>query len=358
MGKKLAGFSLIEDQRHILFYALDRCVAKGVKTVLLCGDIYDTAIPTQAATSLLSEFLVKANNLGIKVLLIPGNHDSSERLGFASSLLNSEGVYIVSTLEEALEPIKIEGVNFYLLPFFKHYDVNRAFGTNCVSYEEATELLIEKMNLDKNLPNVLLCHQTVFLKGKDLIRSSSEDVAIGDVANIDANVFEDFTYVALGHIHKAQKVAPNAYYPGAIYKYHVDEADYEKTFCFVEISEKGFKQEFEPMDYIRNLRVIRGTMEEILQKEPSEDYVFLVLLDEVPVNNAMEKARRVFPYCIGLRYEVKDRESSTPLEEPVLIENASPIEMLTSFYKWTMQEELSDAQKELAISLFEGGEEE
>ena len=358
LGKRLSGFSLIEDQHYILFKALDLCVQKKVGVIALCGDIYDTAVPTQAATSLLSDFLVEANKRLIKVLMIPGNHDSAERLGFAASLLHSEGVYIVSNLSEAIKPIELEDVDFYLFPFFKHFDVNHEFNQQCETYEEAARYLLSRIQLNPDKPSVLLAHHTVYPRTGELKRSRSEEIAIGTVGNIDALIFKDFTYVALGHIHKAQQVANNAFYSGAIYKYHSDEVDYEKNFFFVEVDKDGYRIEYEPIPFLHDVVVLTGTMEELLHHPYCEDYVFLVLKDQDVIMNSMDKARRVFPNCCAITYESKHYEN---IETELLKEEEeekTPFEMLSLFYKWNQGEELSEYQKEVAKALLEEEEEE
>ena len=357
IGKRLAGFSLLDEQRKILFDAIEECKKHETHVIVLAGDIYDVATPSQSATTLLSDFLIACNENHIEVLAIPGNHDSAERLGFVSSLLNREGIHIVSTIEESLKPIEIEDARFFLFPFFKHFDINHAFGKEFETYEEAASYLLSLLELSKDKANVLVAHQTVLPRGKELKRSKSEDVVIGTIMNIDANLFKDFTYVALGHIHMEQQVADNAIYPGAIYKYDAAEANYEKNFHFVTVDKDGFRIEKVPIHFEKDVRVIEGLFDDIIHQAGSEDYVFLRLLDEALVESPMEKARRIFPNCCGVFSAKIEREMALENED-IIDEDLPPLELLKRFYLWSEGKELSDYQLSVAQEILEGEDEE
>lgn len=355
LGKKLSEFSLLEDQRYFLFDVLLK-EAKGhnVDAILLSGDIYDTTVPGQSAMLLLNEFLTSAVESHIKVLLIPGNHDSAEKLSFLSTLVRKDGLYLVTTLKEAETPIKINGVNFYCLPFLKHFDVNHEYGVETKTYEEAVCFMISKMNVDVSKSNVILAHQTVFPVNGELIRSESEEPSAGNVPNVASQVFKDFDYVALGHIHKPQKVGRVAYYAGSPLKYHVDEAGSEKFINLVSIKDKVTEVERIHIVPRRDVKLIEGRWENLLSMKKSEDYVYLLLDEENRIDNAMEKARTTFPNCCAIAYKENSHElTEEEVELPDGFDKADPSKELASFFSLVTGEELTEYQKGIIAKTFE-----
>lgn len=356
LGKKLADFPLLPDQRHFLLDVLLLAAKKAkAEAILLSGDIYDTTSPGQAAITLLDEFLTACADSKIKVLLIPGNHDSAEKLSFLSQLVRKDGLYFVTELADAEKPIEIGGVNFYCLPFLRHYDVNREYGAETKSTEEAVRFMIEKMAIDRSRPNVILAHQTVFPAGKEetLERSGSEEPSVGAQPNVASEVFSAFDYVALGHIHKPQKVGANAYYSGSPLAYHSDEANRDKFFNLVTMEGKAVTVSRWQIAPLHRVRKITGRWSELLSLEPSDDYVFLELQEESRIDNAMAKARAIFPNCCAITYEespVAASREDIPL--PAGFDKNDPLRDLAAFYRLVAGEELSQQQEQIAKDVF------
>lgn len=354
LGKRLHGFSLLEDQKFFLFdRVLPLLKEKHIHVLVIAGDIYDVPIPPQDAVVMLDEFLFRCAEEGIEVLMISGNHDSSDRLSYGSRFFAAKKVHIATSIKDSLQPIEVDGVNFYLLPFFKHHDVNGVFGTEFKDYATAAAYLVEKMALDPNKQNVLVAHQLVLPEGGEsaLLRSKSEEVSVGAIPNIPSEVFKDYTYVALGHIHKPQKVGPNAYYCGCPIKYHVDECKDVKAFHIVEISEKGYSLEKLPIVPLRDLVAICGKFDDIIRSNPSDDYVSISLTDDLPIENAMDKLRAAcFPRCVGIEYPNLGGDD-IDLEEMPVLESKTPEELFEDFYSNVMGMPLSDFQKKTVSEL-------
>lgn len=354
LGKRLHGFSLLNDQRFFLFdRVLPLLKEQNIRVLVIAGDIYDVPIPPQDAVVMLDEFLYSCADSGIEVLLVSGNHDSSDRLSYGSRFFAAKNVHIVTSIKDSLHPIVVDGVNFYLLPFMKHHDVNGVFDTEFKDYASAAAYLVEQMNLDLTKKNVLVAHQLVLPESGEsaLLRSKSEEVTVGAIPNIPSAVFKDFTYVALGHIHKPQKVGANAYYCGCPIKYHVDEWKDVKSFYIVDIKEDGYILEKLPIVPLRDLVVVSGSFDDIIHSNPTDDYVSVSLTDDLPIENAMDKLRAAcFPRCVGIEYPNLGGED-IDLEETPDLESKTPEELFEDFYSSVMGLPLSDYQKKTVNEL-------
>ncbi len=310
IGKKLNEYPLFDDQKHVLRQAIALAKREKVDAIVIAGDVYDSSAPSAEAMDCYNDFISELFALGKPVLMISGNHDSPERLNVASSILRHSGVYIVTKLEDAVKPIRIEGVDFYLMPFFRPSDVNRLLGADCHSYEAAMKALLQTMSIDLARPNVLVTHQAILPLQGQLLASGSETSVdmdngynVGGSDAIDASLFHSFDYLALGHIHKAQNIGHNARYCGAMLKYHVKEASAKRTFTIVEMEGKKVKIRESAIRPLRDLVILSGTLEEILTMTGHEnDYVHCRLQDESYVDGPLGKLKAKYPYCLGLEY--------------------------------------------------------
>ncbi|MCR5490782.1 MAG: exonuclease SbcCD subunit D [Bacilli bacterium] len=354
LGKRLHGFSLLEDQRFFLFErTLPLLRERKIGVLVIAGDIYDAPIPPQDAVLLLDEFLSQCASEGIEVLVISGNHDSSDRLSYGARFFAAKNIHIATSVKDSLNPLSIEGVNFYLMPFMKHHDVNGVFGTEFKDYASAASYLVEQMHLDPAKKNVLVAHQLVLPEGGEsgLERSGSEEASVGAIPNIPSEVFKDFDYVALGHIHKPQKVGKNAYFCGCPIKYHVDEANNQKQFNIVTIDEAGCGLEVVPIVPLRDLKIVTGSFDEIIHMPKCLDFVAVTLTDTVPTENAMDKIRNAcFPLCLSIEYKNLGGQEMN-LDEAPDISTETPEELFGKFYEQILGTPLTDYQNETAMRL-------
>lgn len=361
LGKKMSEFNLIDDQRYVLNQAVDYVRNNDVDCVFLCGDIYDTSNASNEATKLYSDFLTALVNLKTKIFVISGNHDSREKLGFASEILKSNDLYISTKVSDALNYKEFGNIRIYMMPFLRYYDVNANFNKEFESNSDAIRFLVSEMKLDKSKTNILLAHQTVFPDDEKLEVDGSESIpsadgkAVGDIATIPCEIFKDFDYAALGHIHKPLNISKNARYSGSILKYNKKESETQKSFTLVEISEK--KLSFTPIliNFLHDVVVLEGYFKDLMQEKlHHNDYVYFRLLDENPIENVMEKLRTEYPYAAAIEY----KKSSHVIGEigGVEIENQSYKEIFEMFYEKMYGNELSDYQKEIVEKLLKDGE--
>ena len=214
IGKRVNGFSMMEDQEYILNEIINIIDNEEPQAVILAGDIYDKAIPQADAVELLDDFLVKLSERRLQVFVISGNHDSPERLAFGRRLMEDSGIYVAPVYDGNVKPFTVKDdygeVNIFLLPFIKPVHVRKAFPQQVheiESYNDAVRVAIENMDIDSSVRSVLVTHQ--FVTGA--VRSESEDMTLsaGGSDNIDCGIFTKFDYVALGHHFRGSPAGPS-----------------------------------------------------------------------------------------------------------------------------------------------------
>ena len=241
LGKRVHGFSMLEDQAYILQQIIDCIAAEQPDGVLICGDIYDKAVPSAEAVALCDDFFYHLAQLKVPVFVISGNHDSPERLAFGSRLMDGSGVHFSPVYVGGVQPFVLTDkwgeVGIYMLPFVKPAHVRRYFPEAEIdSYTDALSVAVGAMQVDTSRRNVLLTHQ--FVTGA--ATSDSEELSVGGTDNVDGSVFDPFDYVALGHIHRPQNMgSPRLRYCGSPLKYSFSEAGHQKSVTVVELGAKG-----------------------------------------------------------------------------------------------------------------------
>ena len=270
IGKRVHDFSMLEDQRYILDQMLGIFEEQRVDGILIAGDVYDKVVPSAEAVQLFDEFITRLAKLKIPVYMISGNHDSAERLSFGAKLFESNDIYISQVYDGKVKKVGLEDeyglVNVYLLPFLKPVTVRHALQRDDIeSYEDGVMAALQECEVDASQRNVLVAHQ--FVTGAD--RCDSEEASVGGLDNVSAEVFEEFDYVALGHIHRPQKMGRETLrYSGTPLKYSFSEVEHKKSVTIVELLEKGNVQiSTVPLVPLRDMRKVRGTYMEVTAKE-------------------------------------------------------------------------------------------
>lgn len=358
IGKSVHEYSMKEEQVHILREILRYIKEEQPQVVIFAGDIYDKSVPQIEAVKILDEFFTEIAKTNTKVLVISGNHDSSYRLNFANKLLERNNIYIegVFTGKVRIESFEDEygAVNFYMLPFIKPMDVSGIFKDKQIqSYNDAVQAVIESVDIDKTKRNVMIAHQ--FVTGAI---SSESEVNVGTLDNIDGHIFDDFDYVALGHIHKPQKVLRDTMrYSGTPLSYSFSEKDDKKSITVVELNEKDdINISFLPLEPIHKMIEVKGELDNIInQAEKTEDYVRVVLTDDVAID-AFEKLQKVYPNIMQVTFE--DKTTTLDLTDTT-IENVmqkDKIELFLDFYKEVTGESLEDSDVEYLIKCIESND--
>lgn len=364
IGKRVNEFSMIEDQKYILtqiLYATDQEKPDGI---LISGDVYDRTIPTAEAVQVFDAFLTRLSEQKIPAFIISGNHDSAERLAFGSSLMGKSGIYFSKVYDGTVEKIPMQDaygtVWIYLLPFLRPSTIRHALperAEEVQSAADAVRIALEQTKIDEKERNVLLAHQ--FVTGAK--RCDAEELQVGDVDQIPAELFASFEYVALGHIHSPQKVGRETVrYCGAPLKYSFSEAGQEKSITVVELKEKGSVDlRTIPLKPLHDLRKIRGTYLEVTAKSfyenrDCEDYLQVTLTDEEDVPDGMAKLRTIYPNLMRLEYDNKRTRSNAEVRAAERVEEKSELELFQEFYELQNNQPMTEVQEQFVEELLRG----
>ncbi len=376
VGKRVNGVSMLDDQRYIFSQMLEIIRDEGVDALLIAGDIYDKATPSAEAVTVFDAFLTELVSLGVAVIAIPGNHDSAERVAYAQGLLGAQRVYFPPVYNGEVTCIRLTDahgpVNFWLLPFLKPGDVRRYYPEANIADDYTTALMtaLRTCSLDKTQRNVILSHQLVTAFGVSPERADDE-IKLGGLDNVDFSAYDSFDYVALGHVHRPQRVGRDSVrYAGSPLKYSFSEARYDKSCVLVEL---GAKAPGDPVGACATIRLVAlkpmHDMRELTMSladvvrcgtddSASQDYVHITLTDQHPQLDAMAKVRDVYPNAMALDYEFASalvaRDDSRETVNP---DSMSMADMFASFYEAQTGSPLSDGQAQLVSELVCGIEE-
>ena len=362
LGKRVNEFSMLEDQAHILKKILAVVDEEKPNGVLIAGDVYDKSVPSTEAVQLFDDFLVRLAERKLPVFIISGNHDSPERLSFANRLIDAVGSHLAPVYNGVVEPITLSDeygpVNVYMLPFIKPAHVRGFFpDTEITGYSDAVAAAIGRMNIDKTQRNVLITHQ--FVTGAQ--RSDSEELSVGGTDNIGAEVFCDFDYVALGHIHGPQNMdSGRIRYCGSPLKYSFSEAAQQKSVTVAELKEKGTLEiHTVPLIPRRDMVELKGSYQQLTLREfyenttYQEDYTHITLTDEEDIPDAVAKLRTVYHNLMKLDYDNTRTRHSAAISGAENVETRSPIDLFAEFYELQNGLPMSAEQTELVASLIE-----
>ena len=362
LGKRVNEFSMLEDQAHILKKILAVVDEEKPNGVLIAGDVYDKSVPSTEAVQLFDDFLVRLAKRKLPVFIISGNHDSPERLSFANRLIDAVGIHLAPVYNGVVEPITLSDeygpVNVYMLPFIKPAHVRGFFpDTEIAGYSDAVAAAIGRMNIDKTQRNVLITHQ--FVTGAQ--RSDSEELSVGGTDNIGAEVFCDFDYVALGHIHGPQNMdSGRIRYCGSPLKYSFSEAAQQKSVTVAELKEKGTLEiHTVPLIPRRDMVELKGSYQQLTLRESyenttyQEDYTHITLTDEEDIPDAVAKLRTVYHNLMKLDYDNTRTRHSAAISGAENVETRSPIDLFAEFYELQNGLPMSAEQTELVAALIE-----
>ncbi|EGQ8138083.1 exonuclease SbcCD subunit D [Vibrio parahaemolyticus] len=358
LGRQFHNVSLLEDQQAVLEQLIQYIENNPVDAVIVAGDVYDRSVPPTIAIELLNRVVKRiCGELNTPMILISGNHDGAERLGFGSEQMKRSGLHIISNFEDMLTPVVIESkaaghVAFYGMPYNDPEQVRYVYKEPVSTHDEAHKLLAEKITeqFQSEHRNILISH--CFVDGA--IESESErSLSIGGSDRVSHEHFLNFDYVALGHLHQPQKKGEEYIrYSGSLMKYSFGEQNQKKGFTLVEIGKDGFiGAEHIELTAPHEMRIVEGELEQILEwgkTDPkNEDYLLVRLMDKHAILNPMDKLRTVYPNVLhlekpGMLIGVEREMAQAKLAR-------SEIDMFKDFFAEAQDSELSNEQEQ-AIS--------
>lgn len=367
LGKLVHGVYMTENQREVLYQFVDVVAEEKPDAVVIAGDLYDRSVPPTDAVELLDEILFKINvELKTPIVAIAGNHDSAERLSFGSSWYKHSQFYLSGKLTNSFDPVRINGVNFYLVPYAEPGVVRQLLEDDSIhSHQEAMKRMIGKIEetLNPNEPNVLVGH--AFVLGG--VQSDSERIlSVGGSGCVGAELFEPFSYTALGHLHSPDAIThEKVKYSGSLLKYSFSEAKQRKSISIIEMDEKGnFEQRYRSLTPSHDMREMEGYLEQLLdpqfyEKERTQDYLKINLLDEGALIDPINKLRQVYPNVLHLERKIemtdlKKKQSFNALRS----EKKSEIDLFEQFYNEMTTSEFTvdkkDAMSEIIDKVLKG----
>lgn len=358
LGRRLNDYPLIEDQEYILDEILKAADEERPDGIIIAGDVYDKTTPSEDAVKLFDQFLSELAARELKVFIISGNHDSAERVAFGGRIMNRAGVFVSPVYDGKIEGIPLGGdVVVYLMPFVREYTVRAVFPEKEINtITDAARAVIENITLDKSKINILVAHQFVTgtADGSDVERSTDQAKAVGGVDNIDARVFKDFDYVALGHIHKPQRAgSDNLRYCGSPMKYSFDEVNQRKAIVVVETGEKGdIKTREIPLVPLRELRVFEGNFAELMALDSCDDYV-KIILTETGVLDARVKLSTKFSKIAEIEFKAESSFASDTRKGIKEIGTKTPADIIKEFFAQQNGSEMTAEQAAICDAILE-----
>lgn len=361
LGKLVHGVYMTDDQRYVLKQFVQLVEEEKPDAVVIAGDLYDRSIPPTDAVDLLNDILMQMNvELHTPVLAITGNHDSAERLSFGSSWFRKNEFYLTSKLQD-FQPIHINGVNFYMVPYAEPCVVRQFFEDDTIStHQDAMKAIIGKIEetLNPNEPNVFIGH--AFVAG-GLTCDSERTLSVGGTGVVTKDLFAPFSYTALGHLHSPDAIKHDKiFYSGSLLKYSFSEAMQRKSISIVEMNDDGsFNLRYHTLRPRRDLRVIEGYLEELLdpgfyEKQQVNDYLKVVLLDEGALIDPMNKLRQVYPNVLHLerkqlQMDIENKQTFTGANKV----KKSELELFEQFYSEMTSSSFTKEKREMMENVIE-----
>ena len=358
LGKRVNGFSMMEDQEYILNRILEIMEEEQPDALLIAGDVYDKTIPPAEAVRLMDDFLTAVAAKHVPVFLISGNHDSAERVAFGHQLMQGSGIWISPVYDGTIRHHTLEDrwgeVNIYLIPFLRPSVVRSFFpDAEIGDYTDALGTILEGLQLDTSKRNVVLAHQFVTAAGALPETCDSEQLSVGGLDRVDGSVFSPFDYTALGHLHGPQRVGSETIrYAGSPLKYSFSELHQKKSVTVAELREKGETEIRQiPLQPRREMIELRGTFEEILAEarkkgELQTDYYHMILTDETDVVDALSRLREFYPNIMLLDYDNRRTRSQKEVEQLDRVEERTPGELFAALYEQQNGQKMQPDQKE------------
>lgn len=371
IGKQLHFYNLLSNQAEILDQIVEKAKEHRPDAIIIAGDIYDKSVPSAEAYTIFDQFLNNLSNISpqIPVMIIAGNHDSAERLNYASSFLEKANIYISvlppQTEEEHLKKIVLQDeygdVNFYLLPFTKPGYIRHLFEEGTItSYDKAIAALIQREQIDYNQRNVLLSHQ-FYVSGDKLPESCDSEqvyITVGGIDSVDIESVRQFDYVALGHLHGPQQIGERYIrYCGTPLKYSVSEEQHKKSITMVTIGEKGNEIIIDQLPLIarQDVRKEKGNLSEIISRATDEnrhDFISITLTDEEDIYKPKEQLEEYYDYILEVKVEnsrTKAQLESTINEATVL----DPLEAFREFYQEVNKEPMNSDEEKIILEIID-----
>lgn len=373
IGKYIGTYDLKEDTEYILNQVVDTAIRERVEVVLISGDVFDRPNPSEEAIKIYVSFLKALLDKNIKVIAISGNHDSGIRLSAYKDILG-KGYFVEGEFNSPMRKVSLNDeygpVNFYMLPFFTPFIVksNLKLEKGLENYDLAMDEIIKRENIDTSQRNIILAHQFVagFKFGgseEDFSYSNGDEKNVAGVGIISLDKFQNFDYVALGHIHKPQKISRETIrYSGSLLKYKTSEIDGpDKSVVIIDLKEKGnIEVKLDPIKPLHPFVKIEGLLSELTNTNPNEnDYVYLIVDDDKTPIEAKNKLTPYYKRIVDIEFPNDTLQQKMNLDTSLA--DKRPIDFICEYYREKTNKDLDEENKKLLAEIFieankEGGQ--
>lgn len=373
IGKYIGTYDLKEDTEYVLNQVVDTAIRERVEVVLISGDVFDRPNPSEEAIKMYVYFLKQLLDKNIKVIAISGNHDSGIRLSAYKEILG-KGYFVEGEFNSPMRKVSLNDeygpVNFYMLPFFTPFIVksNLKLEKGLENYDLAMDEIIKRENIDTSQRNIILAHQFVagFKFGgseEDFSYSNGDEKNVAGVGIISLDKFQNFDYVALGHIHKPQKISRETIrYSGSLLKYKTSEIDGpDKSVVIIDLKEKGnIEVKLDPIKPLHPFVKIEGLISELTNTNPNEnDYVYLIVDDDKTPIEAKNKLTPYYKRIVDIEFPNDTLQQKMNLDTSLA--DKRPIDFICEYYREKTNKDLDEENKKLLAEIFieankEGGQ--
>ncbi|HEX4817406.1 MAG TPA: exonuclease SbcCD subunit D [Nonomuraea sp.] len=333
LGRGFHRESLLQAQAAFVDHLVETVRAERVDVVTVAGDVYDRALPPVDAVTLLDEALARLRAAGARVVLISGNHDSALRLRFGSALFESAGVHVRAVPDLAWEPVTVDGVAFYGIPYLEPELVRGPWELAERGHTAAITYAMDRVRADaaRHRAAVVLAH--CFVTGGQA-SDSERDISVGGVAHVPLAAFDGVDYVALGHLHGRQRMSETVRYSGSPIAYSFSEAGHVKGSWLVTLGEGVESAEFVPAPVPRPVGRLRGELAELLadprHAAVESHWLQVTLTDPVRPKSAMDRLRVRFPHTLALAF---DPVGGAPAAQPARVSGRPEAEVALDFVR-------------------------
>lgn len=358
LGKILNGKSLLEDQEYILKQFVEEMKEEQPEVIVIAGDLYDTSYPNKDAVKLLEQTIAELNlELNIPLIITNGNHDGKARLNYGAEWFSKSNLHIRTSLEDIKDPIIINDVNFYTLPFATLAEIKDFLNDDEIqTYQQGVTQLINLMteDLNSNEINILIGHLTV----QGGIRSDSErEITIGTVEEVNERYFESFDRVLLGHLHHPFSInSEYIQYSGSLLQYSFSEVNQSKGYRIISIKNNEIKGYFKKLDPQRELEIVTGDYEDVVQErlfvKNKDNYMQFRLSHMSHVTDPMSILKNIFPNTLSL-INNQMNEQLNQFEVDHTMHQKSDFEIINEFYRYVTDQSLSDNQSKIITDVLE-----
>lgn len=357
IGKIVHEQSMLADQAYILEQLIEQVEEYEVDAVLMAGDLYDRSLPPKEAVSLVNQTLSRLiNELEVPVFIIAGNHDSNERIEYLSGVAEAKQLYMEGTLKAHTRKVSLKEADIYMMPYADHVLIRQALDQSEIrTIEEAVAAQVEQITssdeFDRSRINMVMFHGYVISGSRTSLEESDSErpLSIGTAEWIDQSIFDAFDYVALGHLHKGQKVGSNRIrYSGSPLKYSKSEAAHQKKSFIIDIDRNSLEVTPVPLIPKRDMRIVRGAFDDLMQQDWSDDYIFIELTDDMFIQDAMSRLRGQFPQVLGLEYvNLRADQSTYQTDRSQDLKRQSIESLFSDFFEQYTEHTLDEPRREV-----------